>query len=82
MFALYLVHGPVMHMGSYWVPHLVWRVVEENQKDTGGWLAGLIVRWIVNLGLVLWAADVFHWEVVEKSVQLIQWIEKKMFVTS
>jgi peptidoglycan/LPS O-acetylase OafA/YrhL len=36
MFALYLVHGPVMYMGSYWVPHLVWRVVEENQKDMGG----------------------------------------------
>jgi hypothetical protein len=47
-----------------------------------GCLAGLIVGWIVNLGLVLWAADGFHWEVVEKSVQLIQWIEKKMFVTS
>jgi hypothetical protein len=33
------------------VPRLVWRVIEENQKDMGGWLAGLIVEWIVNLGL-------------------------------
>jgi peptidoglycan/LPS O-acetylase OafA/YrhL len=48
-FALYLVHGPVMHMGSYWVPHLVWRVVAQNQKDMDGWLAVLIVGWIVNL---------------------------------
>ena len=39
-----------MHMGSYWVPRLVWRVIEENQKDMGGWLAGLIVGWIVILG--------------------------------
>jgi hypothetical protein len=67
-----------MHMSGYWVPHLVWRVVGQKE-DMGGWLAGLAVGWIVNLGLVLWGADVFHWEVVERSVQSIQWIEK-MFV--
>ena len=69
-------------MGEYWVQHLGWRVVEQNQKDMGGWLAGLIVGWVVNLGLVLCAANNFHQEAVEKSVELIQWIEMKIFVTS
>jgi peptidoglycan/LPS O-acetylase OafA/YrhL len=80
MFALYLVHGPIMHMGGYWVPHLVWKALRLNKQQRGGWLGGLVVGWVINLGLVLWGADVFHREVVEKSVMLIQWIEKKVFV--
>jgi peptidoglycan/LPS O-acetylase OafA/YrhL len=82
MFAPYLVHGPIMHMGGYWVPHLVWRMLGLDEKKLGGWLGGLVVGWLVNLGLVLWGADVFHREVVERSVRLIQWIEKKVFVKS
>jgi hypothetical protein len=80
MFALYLVHGPIMHVGGYWLPHVVGGVCGLNPKELGGWLGGLGVGWVVNLVLVLWGADVFHREVVEKSVQLIQWIEKKVFV--
>lgn len=82
MFALYLVHGPIMHMGGYWVPHLVWKIFRLNKTHRAGWLGGLIVGWLVNLGLVLWAADVFNREVVERSVRIIQWIESKVFVKS
>jgi hypothetical protein len=39
-----------------------------------GWLVLLIAGWAVNRGLLLWVADIFHREVVGKSVQLIQWI--------
>jgi hypothetical protein len=74
MFALYLVRGLAMHLGGYWVKHLVWRVIERNRKDMSGWLVLLIAGWAVNRGLLLWVADIFHREVVGKSVQLIQWI--------
>lgn len=82
MFALYLVHGPIMHMGGYWVPHLVWSTFRLDKKHLSGWLGGLIVGWVVNLGLVLWGADVFNREVVERSVRVIQWIESKVFIQS
>jgi hypothetical protein len=45
-------------------------------------MGGLIVGWVVNLGLVLWGADVFNREVVERSVRIIHWIESKFFVKS
>jgi peptidoglycan/LPS O-acetylase OafA/YrhL len=80
MFALYLVHGPIMHMGAYWAPYLVWRVLGLNKRRLGGWLGGLVIGWMINFVLVLWGADVFHREVVGRSVMLIQWIEKKVLV--
>jgi hypothetical protein len=70
-----------MHMGGYWVPHLVWSTF-RHKKHLSGWLGGLIVGWVVNLGLVLWGADMFNREAVERSVRIIQWIESKVFVQS
>jgi hypothetical protein len=38
MFALYLIYGLIMHMGRYWVPHLVLRMLGLDEKKLGGWL--------------------------------------------
>ena len=83
MFAFYLVHGPVLHVGGYWLPHLVWEGLlgwEGIPEDTGAYVLGLGLGWMGCLGLVLWGADVFHREVVEKSVYVIYWFEGFVFV--
>ncbi len=83
MFAFYLVHGPILHVGGYWISHLVWEGLGwEGVREMGteAWIFGLGLGWLSCLGLVLWGADVFHREVVERSVYVIYWVEGLVFV--
>lgn len=44
IFALYLIHGPIMHMGGYWVPQLVWRAFGLNRSTwEAGWVGDRVV---------------------------------------
>ena len=90
VFELYVVHGPLLHLAGYWVPCALWRtLVWETQTEMdvvsipGGWryIFSHVVGWSVNLTLVLWAADVFNREVIERSARWIAWIEELAFVT-
>ncbi|MCJ1300454.1 hypothetical protein MMC08_003251 [Hypocenomyce scalaris] len=73
-FSLYLVHGPILHMGGYLIPGVVWTVV--GQGWMAGYVGGLVVGWAANLGLALWAADVFDREVDRRCVRFARWVEE------
>lgn len=77
-FALYLVHGPLLHLYGYYVPILAWRVLDR--RSTTGYCAGILIGWCVNLASALWAADVFHREVDLRCVRIAKWLEDKCFV--
>jgi len=72
-FALYLVHGPMLHMYGYMFPHYVWALTGKSTDLTYGF--GLIVGWAANLALVIWAADIYTREVDGRVVKVIQWVE-------
>ena len=46
MFALYLVHGTVLHLAGYGIPHLVWRIIGQN--GAVHWLAGVTAGWVCS----------------------------------
>jgi peptidoglycan/LPS O-acetylase OafA/YrhL len=77
-FSLYLVHGPLLHLYGYYVPILVWKVLDR--KSTIGYCAGILIGWCVNLAFALWAADVFYREVDLRCVRIAKWLEEKCFV--
>jgi len=77
-FSLYLMHGPWLHLYGYYVPILVWKLV-DREKVTG-YVIGLIVGWAVNLAVSLCLADVFCREIDARCVKIAKWIEEKCFV--
>lgn len=73
MFALYLVHGPVLHVVGYGLPHAVWGVIG---KGTGWeWYAGIVVGWAVSLVLCVGVADVFTREVDGRCAGFVKWLD-------
>lgn len=74
-FALYLVHGPILHMIGYSVPILIWN--HSNREHIAVWTGGLLAGWAVSLFIVLCAADVFAREVDSRCVAAARWIEWK-----
>ncbi|RDW77855.1 hypothetical protein BP5796_05707 [Coleophoma crateriformis] len=77
-YAIYLVHGPVLHTAGYAIERWAWGVT-----GTDGWAynTGFIVAAFVNIGLVIWAADVF-WRVVDApTVRFAKWLESNWFIS-
>jgi peptidoglycan/LPS O-acetylase OafA/YrhL len=83
-FALYLVHGPILHAIGYMIPHRIWWFMGIQQIDTGDytWAATIFVGWAVSLTLSLWAADVWTREVESRCVRVVQKLEGWSFVKS
>lgn len=83
-FALFLVHGPVMHSIGYMLPHkMAWTFGTELQAlGDGGWTVTVGFGWIVTVLLSLWAADVWYREVEGRCVGLMKRLESVCFTDS
>lgn len=74
MFALYLVHGPMLRWFGYGIPFAVWTV---TGKDTNlGWVTGLFLGWAISLTSCLLVAEVFTREVDVRLAAVIRKWEK------
>lgn len=71
---------PLMQSGLYMMLHFVWAAMGfgflAKLKHMGAFsrMVGIAVRWVLALGLVLWAADVFFREVEERTKWVMYWI--------
>lgn len=77
-YALYLVHGPVVHLFGYAVMPLVWGL---TGADTAlRFRLGFACAACLIVPAVVWAADVF-WRVVDApTVRFARWLEQKCIV--
>ncbi|KAH0830846.1 hypothetical protein AYO21_11774 [Fonsecaea monophora] len=81
-FALYLVHGPIMHAVGYMIPHRIWWSMGVQGVDTTDlvWTGTMLIGWIITLSLSLWAADVWTREVEGRCVKTVKKLEEWSFV--
>lgn len=81
-FALYLVHGPILHAFGYMIPQRIWWSMGTQGVDTGdlSWAAVVFVGWAISLVASLWAADVWTREVESRCVKAVKKLEDVCFV--
>ncbi|KAJ9608515.1 hypothetical protein H2200_007503 [Cladophialophora chaetospira] len=81
-FALYLVHGPILHIMGYMIPHRIWWSFGTQRGDTSDftWALTIFIGWAISLTLSLWAADVWTREVESRCVKLVKKLEDVCFV--
>jgi peptidoglycan/LPS O-acetylase OafA/YrhL len=77
-YALYLMHGPVTHVVGYLVQELAWNITGYHYRSS--YIVGFILGAIVNIPLVIWAADVFWRFVDTPSVKFARWVERQLLV--
>jgi peptidoglycan/LPS O-acetylase OafA/YrhL len=72
-YALYLVHGPVMHTIGYTIQLLAWQITgAETRKQ---YMSGFLLGALINIPTVIWAADLF-WRMIDApSVKYARWFE-------
>lgn len=78
MFALYLVHGPLLHLIGYGLPYAFWKFIPR--ETSWGYHLGLGLGWLFALFGCICAADVFTREVDARCARIVKWIEKVCFV--
>lgn len=76
-YALYLMHGPVMHVIGYHWEKLAWSITGvEGEWYTAGWVLGACFC----VPSVIWCADIF-WRAVDiPTVKFARWFEGKVVV--
>ncbi|ETS81075.1 hypothetical protein PFICI_06077 [Pestalotiopsis fici W106-1] len=76
-YAIYLMHGPVMHTAGFMIEKWAWSITgtEGTAYTHGFWLAAMF-----NIPLVIWAADLFWRAVDAPTVKFSRWIESKCLV--
>ncbi|KAI0202054.1 acyltransferase family-domain-containing protein [Astrocystis sublimbata] len=74
-YAIYLMHGPVVHVLGFPVQRWAWGITgtEGEQFKRGVALAAMI-----NIPLVIWAADIFWRAVDVPTVRFAKWLESKL----
>jgi peptidoglycan/LPS O-acetylase OafA/YrhL len=85
-YALYLVHGPVVHMLGFWLVPWMWTHVIGRPEGTGapgemgmwGKELGFGYAFVIVTGVTVWGADLFWRGVDVKCVQLAKWVEGLM----
>ncbi|KAI1199695.1 acyltransferase family-domain-containing protein [Nemania serpens] len=76
-YAVYLMHGPVMHAVGYPIQRWAWEI---TGIDGPAYRKGVVLAAVINIPLVIWAADIF-WRVVDiPSVRFAKWLESKLSV--
>ncbi|GME49711.1 Acyltransferase 3 [Neofusicoccum parvum] len=79
-YALYICHGPVIHMVGMYLTPTIWSVV--GYETMTSWLFGFLVGSSVVIVVVFWAADLF-WRVVDmRCVAFARWFEGICFEKS
>lgn len=73
-YALYLMHGPVMHTAGFMIERWAWSI---TGTEGTAYPRGFILAAVFNIPLVIWAADVFCRAVDAPTVKFSRWIENK-----
>ncbi|KAK8125507.1 uncharacterized protein PG998_001266 [Apiospora kogelbergensis] len=79
-FAIYLMHGPVTHTIGYRVQRWAWDSVTGFETEAA-FHAGAALAAVVNVPLVIWAADVFARAVDAPIVRFTRWLETRFSIT-
>jgi peptidoglycan/LPS O-acetylase OafA/YrhL len=72
-YALYLVHGPVIHTIGYTIEPWAWGVTGSDSKSQH--IAGFLLGALLNIPIVIWSADIFWRFVDAPSVKFARWFE-------
>jgi peptidoglycan/LPS O-acetylase OafA/YrhL len=80
-FAVYLVHGPILHAIGYMIPQYMWWFLGTEGSEPGmlPWLLVLLVGWVLSLLLVIMVADIWSREVDGRCAKLVKKLEEICF---
>ncbi|KAK6082785.1 hard surface induced protein 3-like protein [Seiridium cupressi] len=73
-YAIYLMHGPVMHTAGFMIEKWAWSI---TGTEGSAYTRGFFLAAVFNIPLVIWAADVFWRAVDAPTVKFSRWIESK-----
>jgi len=77
-FALYLVHGPLLHSAGFVLQPKIWQAIGHD--STAKWCGGLFLGWITMLMLCLASAHLF-WKLVDVPVvKLVKQLENRISI--
>ncbi|KAK3956104.1 acyltransferase family-domain-containing protein [Pseudoneurospora amorphoporcata] len=76
-YAIYLVHGPVLHTLGYTVMKFTWTRVTGTETD-GHYITGFLLASLAVVPLVVWVADVFWRGVDEPVVKFARRVEERV----
>lgn len=76
-FPLYLMHGPVAHTLGLMVEKRVWDLT-GTEGTAYNW--GMAFAGVINIPLVIWAADIFWRAVDAPTVRFAKWLEGKLSI--
>jgi peptidoglycan/LPS O-acetylase OafA/YrhL len=74
-YAIYLVHGPVLHVVGYTIEPWAWSITGHETK--GQYIAGFILGSILVVPATVWAADLFWRAFDAPTVRFARWLENK-----
>ncbi|KIW06170.1 uncharacterized protein PV09_02656 [Verruconis gallopava] len=74
-YAIYLMHGPVLHTAGYSIMRWSWRIT--GHETQGQYVSGFALSAIFIVPLVIWAADLFWRFCDAPTVRFAKWTETK-----
>ncbi|KAF1816701.1 acyltransferase [Eremomyces bilateralis CBS 781.70] len=77
-YALYLMHGPVLHVVGYVVQEWAWHVT--GWETQGQYIGGFLLSSVFIIPVVIWAGDVFWRGVDVYCVMFARWLESVCFI--
>lgn len=78
-YAIYLVHGPVLHTLGYTVMKFTWTHVTGTETDRQ-YITGFVLASFLVVPLVVWVADIFWKGVDEPVVKFARRVEERVVV--
>ncbi|KAI0179304.1 acyltransferase [Hypoxylon sp. FL1284] len=77
-YALYLMHGPVTHTAGFAIQRRAWAL---TGTEGYAYNSGMVLASLINIPLVIWAADVFWRAVDTPTVRFAKWLEAKLSIS-
>ncbi|KAI0479601.1 acyltransferase family-domain-containing protein [Xylaria cf. heliscus] len=74
-YAIYLMHGPVTHVLGFPVQRWAWGV---TGTEGSAYKSGVALAAVINIPLVIWAADIFWRAVDMPTVRFAKWLEARL----
>ncbi|KAI0184353.1 acyltransferase family-domain-containing protein [Xylaria flabelliformis] len=74
-YAIYLMHGPVTHVVGFPVQRWAWGITGTEDP---AYKSGVALAALINIPLVIWAADIFWRAVDMPTVRFAKWLESKL----
>lgn len=79
-YAMYLMHGPVLHTLGYAIERFVWMNITGVETDTA-YVGGFVLASVVVIPVMIWVSDVFWRGVDEPVVRFGKWLERVCSIT-